>query len=362
MKKILIGHIDSGVSESLANFKGAIKAYRHFDYYGRFDCNAELKDTNGHGTMTAGLMLGRATHEWIGGAAQAAEMLVAVSIESGHRVSRVLSALMWMIEESVHIVNMSVGFPGWNPIFQPLIQILVKKGVLVVASIGNGGPGQFHSPGAYPEVLSVGAASNEGAVLKFSGSMNSGLICKKPDILGLSNVPSIAIDGNVRLSNTGTSGATAIVSGTVAQLMARFPNASAHQVGAALKATALPLRAEQKHRSINGLIQKEQAAAWLSGRGENNVPQIEGSSFFRDPTIQAALQFSRPESYHDVILYFSGKVNAGAYIKKTITAPNAIRSSWNYEKSAYFFVSATKEQIEIWWGDENILMISNVGC
>ncbi len=138
MGSILIGHIDSGIEKSLPMFDGAIKAYRHFDYHGGYDPNVELLDTNGHGTMTAGIMLGRATEEWGGGVAQEAEMLVAVAIETGHRISRVLSALIWMIEEPVQIVNLSVGFPGWNPIFQPLIQTLVKKGVLVIASIGNG--------------------------------------------------------------------------------------------------------------------------------------------------------------------------------------------------------------------------------
>ena len=169
---VLIGHLDSGIDPLHQAFKGALQSYRFYDHKGIYDPMVEAHDATGHGTVMGGLMAGRPTADWAGGLAPEAKLLVATAIESGHHIARILSALLWMLEEPVRIVNLSIGIPGWNPVFRPVIQALRQKGVLVVASIGNGGAGYFHSPGAYPEVLSVGAAVESGKALPRSGSKN----------------------------------------------------------------------------------------------------------------------------------------------------------------------------------------------
>lgn len=357
---ILVGHIDSGIEASLPVFRGAVRDARVFDFYGFYDKDAVVGDASGHGTMTAGLLVGRATSDWPGGTAREAEILVAAAIETGHRVCRILSALMWMLDEPVRIVNLSVGFPGWNPILRPAIRSLVEKGVLVVAAIGNGGAGRYHSPGAYPEVLSVGAAGDEGRAAAFSGSLNNNLLCIKPDVLGLCTMPFVSRDGRIVSKNTGTSGATAVVSGVAARLMSQFPHATSRQVAEALKTTTLPLAPGQRHRSCSGLIRPVAAARVLEHFPDPESEVFDRLEFFRDEELYRRIQYISPENYIPVILYAAGIADLEDYIYRTMLRPGAIRSVFVYEQSGYAIANVLKNQLEYWWDNQDILMISGV--
>jgi subtilisin len=358
---ILIGHLDSGIDPQHPAFKDAIQDYRFYDFKGIYDQTVTAYDATGHGTVMAGLLAGRATVNWEGGLAQESKLLVATVIESGHQIARILSGLIWMLEEPVRIVNLSIGITGWNPIFQPVIRALCQKGVLVVAAIGNGGAGQFCSPGAYPEVFTVGAADATGKALPFSGSKNEFTHCHKPDILSLSSVPSIRRGGDFYGEDTGTSGATAFVSGVAAQLMSLVPEATAEQVVYALKTTALPLSPEQKHRSQAGLIQPAAAAALLK-----TLPTVPHTNFeevferFRAESILFHTKYAPPEHFVPAILYVKSKDTLQKFIKKTTIQNDAISFLHLHEKYNFITVVAMKKQLEVWWENESVLMISPV--
>lgn len=358
---ILIGHLDSGIDPQHPAFKGALQSYRFYDHTGVYDPTMTAHDATGHGTVMAGLLVGRTTNDWAGGLAQEAKLLVATVIESGHHIARILSALLWMLEEPVQIVNLSIGIPGWNPIFRPVIQALREKGVLVVAAIGNGGAGHFHSPGAYPEVLSVGAADERGKALPFSGSKNDLFGCKKPDILGLSSVHSIRKGGGVFMENTGTSGATALVSGVAAQLMSLVPEATACQVAYALISTASPLISEQKHRSRAGLIQPAAAAELIK-----TLPIIKPASCneviepFRDEGLKHRIKYLSREHFVPAILYVDTSDSLNSFLNKNALDEAAISYSFLHEKYNYVFVTAMKKQLETWWENKDVIMISPV--
>jgi subtilisin len=358
---ILVGHLDSGIDPQHPAFKDAIRDYRFYDYKGIYDEAVAPHDTTGHGTVMAGLLAGRATANWAGGAAPTAELLAAAVIESGHQIARILSGLVWMLEEPVRIVNLSIGISGWNPVFQPLIRALCQKGVLVVAAIGNGGAGQFCSPGAYPEVLSVGAADETGKALPFSGSKNEFMHCHKPDILGLCTLRSIRQGEGFYEGNTGTSGATAFVSGVAAQLMSLVPEATAAQIAYALKTTVLPLLPEQKHRSQAGLIQPLAAAALLK-----TLPTAPKANFgevyerFRDESMLFHMTYAPPEHFVSAILYVQSKGTLDNFMGRTTVRQDAVSFCYLHEKYGYAFVTAMKVQWEAWWENEEVVMISRV--
>ncbi len=359
-QEVLIGHIDSGVDIDQPAFSGAIAAYRYFDRTGRYDPAVEIHDASGHGTATASVIVGKATDDWAGGIAPQSKLAVATAIESGHRIARILSALIWMLEEPVNIVNLSVGIVGWNPIFRPVIQQLRQKGVLVVAAIGNGGAGTYHSPGVYPEVLSVGACNEEGRAISSSGSKNEFLQCHKPDILALSSLTSIRKGGGLYQGDLGTSGATAYVSGVAAQIMSLHPEATACQVEHALKATALPPNANQKHRSRAGRIQPQAAAACLT-----SLPTLPSREYiqpidvFRDADLQHSMKYLPPNQTVPAILYGRPTEQFDTIITTAI-GEGAIRFHHLYPKHNFALVAVTKKQLESWWDDERILMISRV--
>jgi hypothetical protein len=77
-----------------------------------------------------------------------------------------VKALDWMATNKVPVINISLaGAP--NPIVHKAIGILVSRGHVVVAAVGNNGPAAPPLyPAAYPEVVAVTAVDQGGAVYK----------------------------------------------------------------------------------------------------------------------------------------------------------------------------------------------------
>ncbi|MEO1259682.1 MAG: PatA/PatG family cyanobactin maturation protease [Bacteroidota bacterium] len=122
--------------------------------------------------------------------------------------------------EGAHIINISGG--EWNnsgeahPLLKKAIEQCAKKKVLVVTAAGNDGCECLHIPGALPSVLTVGGMDARGAPLPFS---NWGKAYRQHGLLApAENIPG-AIDQNQLTVRSGTSFATAIVSGIAALLL-----------------------------------------------------------------------------------------------------------------------------------------------
>ncbi|MDI6705018.1 MAG: S8 family peptidase [Bacillota bacterium] len=135
-------------------------------------------DDNGHGTFTAGIMLGNGTmsgNEYIGAAPEANLISLKVLNQSGSgRVSTVLSALQWILAKKeayrIRIVCIPLGCMSFLPCdVDPLsraVQVLWDSGVVVCASAGNNGPynSWISSPGINPSIITVGAAQTRGKI------------------------------------------------------------------------------------------------------------------------------------------------------------------------------------------------------
>jgi subtilisin len=78
--------------------------------------------------------------------------------------------LEWIVSRNVQILTMSVGLPGYVAAFEEVIAALRRNKVLPVIAIGNEGPDTSRSPGNYPNVLSVGACTEDDLVADFSSS------------------------------------------------------------------------------------------------------------------------------------------------------------------------------------------------
>ncbi|MEM7567229.1 MAG: S8 family serine peptidase [Pseudomonadota bacterium] len=119
------------------------------------------EDASGHGTHVAGICA--ATDNAIGvlgGAAKGAKVY-GLRVFPGARVSKLLAALDWCIDQKVDVANMSLGTTVDDPGFHDRIQAARRAGVLLVAAAGNSaGPVAF--PAAYPEVMAVAAIGKRG--------------------------------------------------------------------------------------------------------------------------------------------------------------------------------------------------------
>jgi serine protease AprX len=226
-------------------------------------------DRYGHGTHMAGLIAGDGLSSnglWRGAAPAADIVSVKVAGADGSTdVSTVLAGLQWVVgnENRLHIRVLNVSFgtdSTQSAAIDPLnyaVEQVWRSGVFVVVSAGNRGPapGTVNKPGDDPYVLTVGAADAAGAVADFSsrGPTTDGFA--KPDLIAPgTSIVSIRVPGSTvdvarpaarvdeaYFKGTGTSQATAIVSGIAALLFEANPSLTPDQAKAALTQSASPV-------------------------------------------------------------------------------------------------------------------------
>src|SRR5688572_999053 len=154
---VLVGHLDTGVDASHPALGGAVTAFAEFDFLGKPIEGASPRDSETHGTHTAGIIVGRKIGTTQFGVAPGALLASAMVIEGGNIGRRVLAGLDCAVGLEVRVLTMSLGLRGYNPAFLTLTSVIRPRGVLPVFAVGHEGPGTSRSPGHYVEALSVGA-------------------------------------------------------------------------------------------------------------------------------------------------------------------------------------------------------------
>jgi serine protease AprX len=267
-----IAIVDSGVQQR-SDFGTRIRASVNLS---TLDGNASLNDERGHGTFVAGIAAGSA-----GDLAGAAPVAPIVSIKVMDRkgqakTSDVINACQWILDNkaqyNIRVANFSLHSSYATNFYRDPLDRAVEKlwfgGVVVVAASGNygsasGPSGVKYSPGNDPFVITVGAVDlggttrgNDDSVPSWSayGYTNDGFY--KPEIgapgrymVGpvapgstLTTEKASNMVGSDRIQLSGTSFAAPVVSGTVAQMLARHPDWTPDQVKGALMRTARKVR------------------------------------------------------------------------------------------------------------------------
>jgi serine protease AprX len=249
------------------------------------DDPGRVGDDFGHGTHVAGIAAGNrtaaleVTAAFSGGSAPSANLVdVRVLGPNGSgRTSDVIAGLEWAVDNrdayNIRVINLSLGHPVTEPSrTDPLCQAVeraVAAGITVVVSAGNhgrtsdGAPvlGGITSPGNSPAALTVGAIDTKGTldasddvVAAYSSKGPAPFdVVVKPDVVApgtrlvsleaprsyiSASYPQWHIAGrgrNAYLRLSGTSMATAAVSGGVALLLNAAPSLTPAQVKAVLQ-------------------------------------------------------------------------------------------------------------------------------
>jgi serine protease AprX len=232
-------------------------------------------DPGGHGTHIAGIVAGNGTNsggQFVGIAPQANVVDVRVLGNTGSgRISSVIRGIEWVLAHriayNIRVINLSFGAPANLPYradpMSAAVEIAWRRGLVVVAASGNGGPQRdtVVTPGIDPYVITVGATDDRGTIgrgddlLAWFSAWGSPDSNAKPDLVAPGRrivslrVPGSALDtlfpdrvvvaqnGSTYFRLTGTSMATAIVSGAAALLLQRRPNLTPDQVKALLVGT-----------------------------------------------------------------------------------------------------------------------------
>ncbi|MEZ0094027.1 S8 family serine peptidase [Streptacidiphilus sp. EB129] len=237
-KGVIVAVIDGGVRATHQDLIGQVQGGKDFVHGGN---GWHDYDATGHGTAMASLIAGHGHGaqgvEGIKGLAPGATILpLTVAIGSSSALdSQTADAIHYAVEQGAAVINMSYGSAYPDTTERAAIAYAESHNVVLVAGAGNDGLQVDNYPAAYPGVVSVGAADENGAVWSKSDYGHS-LVLTAP---GVRIVAAGAnSDSEYRLSD-GTSDATAYVSAAAALLRSKYPNLTAGQIVNRLVKTAI---------------------------------------------------------------------------------------------------------------------------
>ncbi|CAM3997912.1 S8 family peptidase [Mesobacillus zeae] len=225
-KNIVVAIIDTGVDESHPYLSGRVIGGYNFteDYNGNI---GHFQDNNGHGTHVAGIIAGRFhTEHAVSGVAPDARLLALKVLDSSGAgsVDFLIEAIYYALDwrgpggERVNVINLSLGVKNDDPLLHEAVKEAFHANIPIVTAAGNYGDGNHHSheflyPGAYKEVIQVGAMTAIGEVARFSNT-NEEIDIYAPGVA----IQSTHLKGKY-ITLSGTSMATPHVSGALALLI-----------------------------------------------------------------------------------------------------------------------------------------------
>lgn len=227
-RSVPVAVIDSAVDTAHPDLKGIV--IRSFDAVGGADAAPDF-----HGTAVAGLIASRGVVE---GVAPEAEILAVRAFRTKPgappetTTEILLGAIDWAASNGAKVLNLSFVGPRSGHL-QELLEAARRKGIVVVASAGNAGPKAPPAfPAAFPGVIAVTAV--DAADRRYPQANRGGYIA-----ISAPGVDVLApVEGGKHELLSGTSFATAYVSGIAALLLERDPSLDAASVGQLIAAGA----------------------------------------------------------------------------------------------------------------------------
>lgn len=235
--------VDSGIDLSHPGMDGV----NINGWYDAVNGRIDPYDDQGHGTAMTGII---ASKGGVGGIAKGSNLLIAKGIDdSGSGTDDgIAEAVDWCSAQGADIISLSLGGdqgPGLSgltlDVLENSVEDALDAGVFVIAAAGNDGTdddGDVASPGSVEDVICVGGVNRNGDV--WSGSSegdNNGRLWpnpilprqdpdKKPEVIApASEVPVLLTNsGSWYGYSSGTSAATAWVSGILALVIQNEPN------------------------------------------------------------------------------------------------------------------------------------------
>ena len=176
---VRVAVIDSGIDVGHPELRGRIAAWKSF-------VGGTMNDQYGHGTFVAGEIAAIADNgAGIAGLAPPARLVIAKVVKPDGTIppKAEARAIRWAVQQHARVINLSFGSvrdpangvnDGYSSAERRAIEYAVRRGVLVVAAVGNGTdapsrPWPYASyPAAFPHVLGVSTYGKSGRVPMFS--------------------------------------------------------------------------------------------------------------------------------------------------------------------------------------------------
>ena len=249
---VTVGVLDTGIDTEHETLVGRTIATK--DFVSSYEDNTP-NDGHGHGTHCSGTIGGTNSGGKHIGVAPGVKFVVGKIFGDGGStsVAAIMNGMQWITDpdgnaetnDFPRVISNSWGGP-LNDRWQDIINTWRSMGIIPVFAAGNSGPrpGTVGAPGAYKEVISIGATDSQDKIARFSsrGPVNyGGETYIKPDVSAPGVDVYSAKPGGGFQNMSGTSMATPHVAGVVALMLQADPQIDAERVREILEETALEL-------------------------------------------------------------------------------------------------------------------------
>lgn len=159
--KVKVAILDSGININHDDLQKKV-----VNSYNVIDGSNLIRDDFGHGTNIAGIITANDNDIGIIGISQNIEIYdIKVLDDKGiGKVEDVIKGLQWALNNDVDIINISFGFIKNYPELQYMINTLLSKNIIIVASAGNNIGQEVDYPARYTNVISVGSIDENGEI------------------------------------------------------------------------------------------------------------------------------------------------------------------------------------------------------
>ncbi len=247
-RNILVAVIDSEVDRDHSELRNSIAA--------RFSTSDDADRPHSHGTAMAGAIASR--DRLLGVAPSARILAIRAFSESNNTAESTTFSILKSIDHAVNqgakVINMSFAGPP-DPSLHRTLKAAAEKGVILIAAAGNAGPKSPPLfPAADPNVIAVTATDSSDRVFKMA-NRGPHIEVAAPGVDILAPAP----EAGYQMS-TGTSIATAHVSGVVALMLEKDPTLTPADVRQILQTTARDLGPKGKDPNFGwGLVDPHKA-------------------------------------------------------------------------------------------------------
>jgi len=257
-QRVRVGVIDTGIDYNHPDLRHSIasginlvhRAYLPFD-------------DNGHGTHIAGTIAASSRSTGIVGVAPKALIhpVKAFDHNGSAYVSDIIAGIYWCVDHDLDIINMSFGMKTYSRALEQAVLRAYNAGKIIVASSGNDGKRTVVDyPARFPQTLSVGATTRANKIAPFS---NRG---RRIDLYAPGErIYSAWLHGKYN-ELSGTSMATAHVSGVIALMLSVNGSLRPAQIKRLLKRSASALGKRSSARWKPGQLNARRAMNALKSR------------------------------------------------------------------------------------------------
>ena len=258
---VTIAVIDSEVDQTHSELKGAVSEELNV-------LGANVK-AHPHGTAMVGAI---ASRDRLTGVAPGARIIAVrafgeTSTSAEGTTYNILKGIEWAVSQGARVINMSFAGP-YDPSLARALKAAADKGVVLISAAGNAGPkSPALFPGADPNVIAVTATDSNDKLFRMA-NQGGYVSVASPGVEVLAPAPEEAYQ-----MSTGTSIATAHVSGVVALMLERDPTLTPADVRKILETTATDLGPKGKDNQFGwGLINPQKALAAVDARKQAATP------------------------------------------------------------------------------------------